>query len=77
MPRTSSRIIVATKDIPFSLTCQNCDAGMGIASREQAHAEGWTGIVYDDGPSWNFVGMCPECYFEERGRRPPRRPRRK
>ncbi len=49
-------------EVPFSLVCETCDAGMEIESYEQAVAEGWTGIEYDpDLPQANFVGLCPDC----------------
>lgn len=49
-------------DVPFSLVCSECDAGMGIASYEQAMAEGWTDIDYaPDLPMANFIGVCPDC----------------
>lgn len=66
-------VVKALADLYFSLSCVECDAGSGIESRSEAHAEGWTGIFYDDGPSWNFLGMCPDCYLKENGRNPPRR----
>lgn len=47
--------------IPFSLTCTNCDAGSAIGSIRQAKLIGWRGILRDDGLSWNFLGYCPEC----------------
>jgi hypothetical protein len=47
--------------VPFSLTCERCDAGTDIASFSQAEAEGWLEIMYHDGPGWNFIGVCPEC----------------
>lgn len=50
------------KDVPFTLTCAECDAGTGIGSHEQAVAEGWTEITYaPDLPMANYVGLCPEC----------------
>lgn len=46
----------------FSLTCEQCDAGMDIACYDQALAEGWTNIGYDPGGlAWNYVGLCPDC----------------
>ena len=49
-------------DVAFSLTCEECDAGMDIVSYDHALSEGWTGISYDpDGLAWNFVGLCPDC----------------
>lgn len=45
----------------FSLECLECDAGMSVESYNQAVAEGWTKIEHDDGPAWNFLGLCPDC----------------
>ena len=50
---------------PFSLTCGECDAGMDIGSHVEAVAAGWTDIIFDDGPSWNFVGTCPDCLLDK------------
>lgn len=55
----------------FALACTHCDAGMGIESEAEAKSLGWTQIEYDDGPAWNFLGMCPDCpreFAEERAR---------
>ncbi len=50
---------------PFSLCCIQCDAGMQIDTPEQALAEGWIKIKEDfDGPSWNYLGCCPDCKTE-------------
>ncbi len=49
-------------DFPFSLTCQSCDAGSNITSKEQAKAEGWIEIEDDiTGLSWSNLGICPCC----------------
>lgn len=50
--------------VPFSLTCERCDAGDECATVDQALLAGWRGLRYDDGPSWNFLGICPECATE-------------
>ena len=56
---------VSDSEVPFSLMCACCvclcDTGMGIDSREEAEALGWTDIEYNDGISWNYLGTCPEC----------------
>jgi len=58
----------APSDVPFSLVCQSCDAGIGIESFEAALAAGWTEVCFDpDLPMANFIGLCPECrQWEER-----------
>jgi hypothetical protein len=49
-------------DVPFSLVCRECDAGMNIESHAQAVATGWTEIDYaPDLPMANYVGLCPDC----------------
>ena len=49
-------------DVPFSLVCSECDAGMNIESNDEAIAEGWANIDYaPDLPMANFVGLCPDC----------------
>lgn len=49
-------------DVPFSLVCSECDAGMNIDSHDQGAAEGWTDINYaPDLPMANYVGLCPDC----------------
>ncbi len=47
--------------VPFSLSCFECDAGDGVTGLIDAQHQGWTDLQYDDGMSWNFLGMCPEC----------------
>lgn len=49
-------------DVPFSLTCSECDAGMEVTSHSEAIALGWLDIVFaPDLPMANFLGLCPEC----------------
>lgn len=45
----------------FSLCCITCDAGMDVSSIYAAEERGWTDIVWDDGSTSNFVGICPDC----------------
>lgn len=50
------------RDVPFSLVCAECDAGMEIETYEQAVAQGWTDITFEpDYPAANFIGLCPDC----------------
>lgn len=57
---------VPNPDIPFSLVCVNCDAGMEIASHDEAIAKGWTEIEFaPDLPMSNYLGLCPDCRHEE------------
>ena len=52
-------------DMPFSLVCSECDAGMNIESYDQALAEGWAEIEFaPDLPMANFIGLCPDCAEE-------------
>lgn len=53
------------KRISFSLTCRECDAGDGFNTRREAIAAGWIDIGYHDGPSWNYLGHCPDCQVAE------------
>ena len=48
----------------FSLECYDCDAGMDIRSHRNAELRGWSYIIFDDGPAWNYLGLCPECKRE-------------
>lgn len=48
--------------IPFSLECYSCDAGQGISSLEEARLRGWRHILPNDGPAWNYLGDCPDCW---------------
>lgn len=49
-------------DVPFSLVCSECDAGMNMGSYDQALAEGWAEIdCAPDLPMANYVGLCPDC----------------
>lgn len=49
-------------EIPFTLVCSNCDAGMDIESEAEALAAGWTEIDYaPELPMANYVGLCPDC----------------
>ena len=64
------------QDVPFSLVCFNCDAGVQIESGEQAIAEGWTDIQYDPDLSMaNFIGVCPDCRPAWTGEKPQADPK--
>ena len=57
-------------EVPFTLVCRDCDAGIGVDSQEQAVAEGWAEIdCAPDLPMANYVGCCPDCR-EQFGRWP-------
>lgn len=50
------------RDVPFTLTCIQCDAGTDIESFEHAMEQGWRLIEYTpDLPMANFLGVCPDC----------------
>lgn len=49
---------------PFALSCVGCDQG-APETYDEAIAEGWTDISFDDGPGWYFLGTCPGCREEE------------
>jgi hypothetical protein len=44
----------------FSLVCTVCDAD-APGTLDEALRLGWNDIVFDDGPGWNFLGLCPDC----------------
>ena len=52
-------------EIPESIACARCDAD-SPASLAAALQEGWTDLCRDDGPGWNYLGICPACQAEER-----------
>lgn len=47
-------------NVPFTLACVSCDAD-SPETYEEAVRQGWIDIQYDDGPGWNFIGICPVC----------------
>lgn len=65
----------ASDNVPFSLVCSECDAGMHLDSKEEALADGWTEIEFaPDLPMANFIGLCPVCRREEEERTESRCP---
>ena len=46
------------------IACCHCDASP--PSLAEAIKEGWTDFQYDDGPDWNYLGICPDCQTEQR-----------
>lgn len=57
-------------DVPFTLACAQCDVE-SPETYEEALQQGWTRIQYDDGPGWNFLGICPDCRPDWEGTLPP------
>lgn len=52
-------------DVPFSLVCEMCDAGMELGSYQEAIEAGWSDITSAlDLPMANYVGLCPDCRRE-------------
>ena len=47
-----------------SIACALCDVD-SPPSLAAAIREGWVRLQYNDGPGWNFLGICPECFAEE------------
>jgi len=45
------------------LVCIRCDASP--SSLATAVKEGWKDIQYDDGPDWNYFGICPDCVNQD------------
>ena len=56
-------------DVPFTLACANCDAA-SPETYAAAFQQGWTRIQFDDGPGWNFLGICPDCRDDWEGLSP-------
>lgn len=52
-------------DVPESISCARCDAD-SPPSLAAALQEGWIELCRDDGPSWNYLGICPECQAQDR-----------
>jgi hypothetical protein len=50
--------------IPETIACAHCDAD-SPESLAAALQEGWTDLCRDDGPGWNYLGVCPECRAQE------------
>ena len=48
-------------EIPETIACARCDAD-SPASLAAALQEGWTDLCRDDGPGWNYLGICPRAY---------------
>jgi hypothetical protein len=51
-------------ELPETIACIHCDAD-SPASLATALQEGWTELCCDDGPGWNYLGICPACQAEE------------
>jgi hypothetical protein len=51
-------------EIPETIACAHCDAD-SPASLAAALQEGWADLCRDDGPGWNYLGVCPECWARE------------
>jgi hypothetical protein len=50
-----------------TVECSECDCG--VSSLREAVAEGWTQLQSDDGPGWNYLGLCPVCQAPEEAKR--------
>jgi hypothetical protein len=50
--------------VPETIACAHCDVDSpdGLAAALQ---EGWTRLERDDGASWNYLGVCPDCQQRE------------
>ena len=51
-------------EIPETIACARCDAD-SPESLAAALQEGWTDLCRDDGPGWNYLGVCPVCRAQE------------
>jgi len=55
-------------DTPFSLACNDCDAGTDVPSMAAALVLDWQDVHYDswgDDMPWNYLGDCPDCQREK------------
>jgi hypothetical protein len=50
--------------VPETIACARCDVD-SPPSIAAALQEGWTDLCRDDGPGWNYLGVCPECRAQE------------
>ena len=56
-----SEHLMLSNDIPFTLSCIDCDVDSPRSYDEAVHS-GWTTIQFTpDGLSENYLGICPEC----------------
>lgn len=46
-----------------TLVCMECDV-QGPPSLAAALQEGWTNLMRDAGPKWNYLGLCVRCQEE-------------
>jgi hypothetical protein len=53
-----------TEQVSESIARACCDADLP-ASLTAATQEGWSQLQPDDGPGWNYHGVCPECRASE------------
>ena len=51
-------------EVPETIACARCDV-CSPASLAEALQEGWIDLCRDDGPGWNYLGICPECQAQE------------
>ena len=47
-----------------TIACARCEVD-SPESLAAALQEGWTKLCRDDGPGWNYLGLCPDCQAEE------------
>jgi len=52
------------EEIPETIACAHCDVD-SPPSLSAALEEGWIDLCCDDGPGWNYIGVCPECFARE------------
>ena len=56
-----SETVFLSDDVPFSLSCYECDCDSPDCYDEAIHS-GWTLIQFTpDGLGENYLGLCPEC----------------
>lgn len=60
-------------EIPETIACAVCDVD-SPPSLAAALQEGWTRLQRDDGPGWNYLGVCPVCDARENAPPEPETP---
>jgi hypothetical protein len=65
-PKFGSKVRVANgmDKVAETVSCVSCDVDSPY-SLADALTKGWTRLQKDDGPAWNFLGLCPCCQLEE------------
>ena len=63
-PQWAAKLNRWSDTIPETLACAECDCD-SPDSLAAALQDGWTELSRDDGPRWNYLGLCPKCVERE------------